>query len=171
MPVPPPVPDETGLGRGAGALGAGAGGAGVGAGGLAATGAVTTGAVGVVDAAVVRDEDGELAAARAGAGAATTAAARCGGLGRIFIAGSVPTGATLTIPTAVADEPAAGVTGALRAAAGVSRPLTSTGSRPGAQIERASRPANQSAETWCRNSRECVLTVIPTPNPLPLEPG
>jgi hypothetical protein len=121
VPVPPPAPDETGLG-----LGAGAGGAGVGAGGVAAAGGVTTGVVGVAAAAVVRDEDGELAAVEAGAGVATTAGARRGALGRIFIAASVPTGATLTIPTAVAEEPAAGATGALLATAGVPRPLSRT---------------------------------------------
>jgi hypothetical protein len=121
---------------------------------------VTTGAVGVVDAAVVRDEDGELAAARAGAGAATTAAARCGGLGRIFIAGSVPTGATLTIPTAVADEPAAGVTGALRAAAGVSRPLTSTAA-PASRPRITARSANRARFPTRQPKRRDVAPKFP----------
>ena len=128
---------------GAGALGAGALGAGaVGAGAVGA--GIRAGAAGLAGAAVGMKGGGELA--RAGAAACRR------GLARSFIAGSVPTGATLTIPTAVAEEPAAGLAGALRATAGVPWPL-SRSATPAARTRITDRSATRARRLANRGSR------------------
>jgi hypothetical protein len=73
---------------------------------------------------------------------AFTRAAGRGGLGASFIAGSVPTGATLTIPTAVAGEPAAGLAGAPWATAGVPW-LLSNSATPGVRTRITARSASR----------------------------
>jgi hypothetical protein len=111
VPVGPPDPDGAGLG-----LDGRGGAAGLCGAVTPALGAGVVGA-GVVGAGAAVGINGGGALAVTG-----TVAGRGGlglGLGASFIAGSVPTGATLTIPTALAGEPAAGLAGAPWATAGV----------------------------------------------------
>jgi hypothetical protein len=83
---------------------------------------------------------------------ASGATARRRGLGASFIAGSVPTGATLTIPTAVADEPAAGLAGAPWATAGAPW-LLSSSAAPADRTRITARSASRTRVLANRGSR------------------